>query len=257
MRSFLLNKILLLLSAGLFGLAFTTSISAENPNIKDIAGKTYTLVSRAKSSGRLRWQSCVKSQIIEHKGETFIYFAEEGRECVGEGKYNTWVSSGFSYLDGTPYWIKVTLKDSEGKVIEAVDKFYDAENKKVICEVNGKIKEFEFKKNLFDKQNIVIFLMNYPFQEGKDLDFYLLTHAPAMYKINAKFKGKEKIRVGNQEVECYKLEMQPDLGFFNFIRVFIPKTYFWFEAKPPHLFVRYEGLESGIGTPYVTVELIR
>jgi hypothetical protein len=99
--------------------------------------------------------------------------------------------------------------------------------------------------------------MNYPFKEKRGLDFYLLTHAPAMYKVNARYKGKERIVVGNQEVDCYKLQMLPDLGFFNFLRVFIPKTYFWFEAKPPHFLVRYEGLESGLGTPYVVVEIVR
>jgi len=251
------NRILLSLFAILFALLFTIPTSAESPNIKDIAGKTYTLVSKVRSSGGLRWQSCVKPIIVKHKGETFIYFAEEGKECIAEEKYKTWISSGYSYLNGMPYWIRVTVKDSEGKAIEEVEKFYDRENKKVICNVNGKIKEFELKENLFDKQNIVIFLMNYPFQEGRDLDFYLLTHDPTMYKINAKFRGKEKIMAGDNEIECYKLEMLPDLGFLNFIRVFIPKTYFWFEATPPHLFARYEGLESGIGTPYVVVEIVK
>ncbi len=257
MKSLTMNKVLLLLFAVSFGLVLTIPTSAENPNIKDIAGKTYTLLSREKSSGKLRWQSCIKPQIIEHKGVTFIYFTEEGKECIKEGKCKTWISSGFSYLDGTPYWIKVTLKDSQGKAIENVEKFYDRENKEVICNVNKKIKEFEFKENLVDKQNIVIFLMNYPFEEKRNLDFYLLTHDPALYKLNLKFRGKEKIRIKDREIECYKLEMLPDLGFFNFFRVFIPKTYFWFETSPPHYFVRYEGLESGIGTPYVVTELIR
>ncbi|MEE8637895.1 MAG: hypothetical protein V3T21_02505 [Candidatus Margulisiibacteriota bacterium] len=243
----------------LLALVLASSSFAEIENINNLR-KRFSVISRIKSSGKERWHSKVKAEIIHHKDITFAYFEEEGEEPRGKIKrYKTWKSSAYSCLEDSkifPYLIKMVIKNDQGEIIEDLKKIYDRENKRVICTVNGKVKEFEFKESLVDKQNIVVWLMTYPFEEKKDINFHLLTHAPAMHKMNMKYKGKEKLTIGSREVDCYKLEMLPDLGLLNFIRVFFPKTYFWYEVKAPHNFVRYEGLESGLGTPYVVIEII-
>ncbi|KPJ69553.1 hypothetical protein AMJ44_03580 [candidate division WOR-1 bacterium DG_54_3] len=250
-----------ILSVNLIVLASANPGYAEISKINNINGKTFTIKSTVKSSGRERWQSQGKIQILNYQGRTYIYFEEKGEESSGKTKSNkTWKSSVYSCLDGEeiiPYQIKLVLKNKRGEIIENVDKFYDRESKKVTCNVNGKVKDFEFKENMADKQNLALWLMNYPFKEKRDLTFHLLTHAPAMYAMTMKYQGIERLRVRDQGIDCYKLEMLPDLGILNFLRIFYPKTYFWFEIAPPHNFVRYEGLESGIGTPYVVVEAVR
>jgi hypothetical protein len=243
----------------LLALVLASSSFAEIENI-DAIKKDFIVISKIKSSGKERWQSEVRTQVIDHKNTTFLYFEEQGKEPCGKNKrYKTWKSSTYSCLEDNkifPYLIKVIITNDQGEIIENVEKFYHRESKKVTCTVNGKVKEFEFKENMVDKQNLAVWLMTYPFEKKKDLDFHLLTHAPAMYKMNMKYKGKERIKIGNSEVDCYKLEMLPDLGLLNFMRVFFPKTYFWYEVEPPHNFVRYEGLESGLGAPYVVIEVI-
>lgn len=258
MKRLFSNGFLLSLLTSLFVLMSASPTSAEISEVKNISWETFTLVSRVKSSGKKRWQSKVRLQIIEGEGKTFVYSEEKGEESFGEIKrYKIWDSFAYSYLEGEkviPHRIKVVIRNNQGKIIEDVNIYYDCENKKIICHVNDKVKEFEFKEHMVDKQNVAVWLMNYPFEEEKDLDFHLLTHAPALYKMNMKYKGKEGLIIGNRKVECYRLEMLPDLGLLNFLRIFYPKTYFWVETKPPHYFVRYEGLESGLGTPYVVLE---
>jgi len=38
------------------------------------------------------------------------------------------------------------------------------------------------------------------------------------------------------------------------MKVFYPKTYFWFKAAEPHTWIRYQGLENGPGTPEIVME---
>ena len=53
------------------------------------------------------------------------------------------------------------------------------------------------------------------------------------------------------------MELILDLGLLNLLtKYFLPKTYMWFTVKEPHTWVKYEGLESGLGSPYVMMELI-
>jgi hypothetical protein len=51
--------------------------------------------------------------------------------------------------------------------------------------------------------------------------------------------------------------MIPHLGMLNVIRPFLQKTYFWFTVAAPNNWIRYQGLESGPGTPEVVMELSR
>jgi hypothetical protein len=57
------------------------------------------------------------------------------------------------------------------------------------------------------------------------------------------------------DIDCYKVELVPHLGILNLVKAFFPKTYLWFSVAPPHFWVKYEGLEEGLGTPQVVVDL--
>ena len=81
-----------------------------------------------------------------------------------------------------------------------------------------------------------------------------MTHEPSLQKMIVKYKGEETLKNGEDILECYKLQMIPDLGVLKALDIFIPKIYFWYESKPPHNFVRYEGLEGGLGSPYIILE---
>ncbi len=214
--------------------------------------ESITLVSREKATGNKRWESKVVGQYLIYQGKTYIYFIEEGKDSKEGG--HSWRSSAYSYVNNSnevsPYSVDVVIKNEKGEVTDRISKFYDINEGRVICQVNRKDKEFPYQQNMFDKQNMGIILMNFPFGSKKEMSGHLVTHDPAIYAVKIVYRGQETI--GN--TPCYKLEMIFDMGILNLFYAFVPKFYFWCEVAPPHRFVRYEGLESGLGTPYVVIE---
>ena len=223
---------------------------AEVFKIKNIWEGVNQLRAREKSSGKDLWQSKVQVQEIK---DSLHILEEGGGICGREERYLSWRYESFFKVEGSkflPEKINVVYKLKNGKTLKTLKKSFDYENKKVICNVNGKEKEFEFKDDLVDRENLGLFLSNYPFEKKKDLSFHLLTHEPSLDKMIIKYKGRETINM----VKCYKLEMTPDLGVLKILNAFIPKIYFWYECEPPHNFIKYEGLESGLNSPYIILE---
>ena len=254
------NPIVLFLIAA-FVLLMTCACRAQGPALDGHRAQKVSVVSREKGSGRVRWRSQLRARIIKAEGTTYLYFEEKGEEpAQGPERSKAWTSSTYSILEGNkirPYLTNLVVRDSGGRAIEKVEKFYDHKKRIVVCNVNGRVQILGLKSEVADKQDLAFYLMGYPFDKKNDLDFLLVTHTPAVYAMTVKYRGKESINVGGRSTLCHKLEMLPDIGILNFLRVFFPKTYLWFEAAPPHYFVRYEGLESGLGTPYVVVDAVR
>lgn len=252
--------VFLVLSFFIFSLV-AGMVDAEVFEVKEMREITIKVAAKDKASGENRWQSTLKTQKIKYQGKPFIYIEENGAGLYGnDEKLKEWKAEGYFHWDGTqliPYSVKETMWDSEGNLVRNNEKFYDQEKGKVFCKVDDEEKEFDFKSDLIDRQIIGICLMNYPFEEKREFDFHLLTSIPSQYKMTMKHKGIETIEVGGEMIECHKLQMEPDLGgALNLINVFVPDTYFWYTVSSPHRFVRYEGLETGLGTPYVIMERV-
>jgi hypothetical protein len=94
---------------------------------------------------------------------------------------------------------------------------------------------------------------------GADLErrFPLVTETPKLFRMRLVYAGEETVTVPAGTFRCHKIRMVPELGFFGFLaKPFVPDTYFWHSMEAPHLWVKYEGLESGLGTPRVIMELV-
>ncbi len=216
------------------------------------------LRAKDKASGEDLWQSVIEIQKIVHEGDPYLYIKEEGAGVYGKDKkYKSWVSEAyylFKNKKAIPYQTKLVYKDREGKILQTVVKLYDPEAKKAICRINGEEKSFDLKQDLIDKELLGTALQNYPFEEERDVEFHLLTNEPTLYRITVKYRGIQTFIEEGRIIKCHKLEMIPDLGLLNIFGAFVPKTYFWYKTVPPYDFVRYEGLESGLGTPYIVLE---
>lgn len=211
-----------------------------------------------KSTGNPRWQSCISTTKTTFNGKPFIYTEEIGKGNFGNNNaYKTWKTTGYYQIiagEVVPYEVKQTMKDASGNTVMALDKSYNAKEEKIVCDVNGSQKVFNFNKNTVDKDLVGRVLANFPFDSGEDVKFYLITHEPSLYNMTMKDRGKEPITIKGESIECYKIEMIPDLGALSLIGAFVPKTYFWYTVSAPHKFMRYEGLESGLGTPVIVME---
>jgi len=216
------------------------------------------IVAYDKSTGSLRWQCTLSTIKTNFNGKPFYYTEENGKGNFGNNNsYKTWKVMGYYQISAsgvTPYEVKQTIKDAGGRTVMSLDKSYNAKEGKIVCDVNGSAKVFDFNKNTIDKDLLGRVLANFPFETGGDVSFYLMTHEPALYNITMKNRGKETITLKGKTIECYKIELVPDLGALNLIGAFVPKTYFWYTTSTPHKFMRYEGLESGMGTPVIVME---
>jgi hypothetical protein len=231
---------------------------AEVFNYSNLAEGTQHLRAWEKSSGKDLWQSTILTQKISHEGRAFLYIKEEGAGIYGqEKKDQTWQSEAYYQLQGDqvrPYQTKLVYKNIKGQTIKTIEKFYDREKKKVICLVDGQPRKFDLKADLIDKELLGTAVRNYPFAERRDFIFHLLTNEPTLYKITLEHKTVETLIIDGEMIKCHKLRMIPDLGALSIFGAFVPKTYFWYTAAQPHEFVRYEGLESGLGTPYIVMQ---
>lgn len=216
------------------------------------------IIAYEKSTGDMRWQSSLSTAKMTFNGKPFIYTEEKGKGKYGkDNTYKTWIVRGYYQIGTasiTPYEVKLEMKGADGKPVFVLDKSYNYEAKKVVCDLNGSTKTFDLNPNTLDRDIMGRLLPNFPFESGEDTNFYLVTHEPALYNITMKLRGKETITVKGKDTECYKLELIPDLGALGFVGAFVPKNYFWYTVSKPHRFMRYEGLESGIGTPVIVME---
>jgi len=151
------------------------------------------------------------------------------------------------------------IKNREREAIEIVSKKFDVVQGAVEFErtdlISGKVYSHSFRpgSTVIGTENIGLVLVGTDLAEGAKFKFYLCTDEPKLYKVTAKCLRKEKIVAAGKEFECYKVEIIFHIGFF---KIFVPKTYFWYTVDKPHSWIRYEGLESGRGTPQVIMEVL-
>ena len=84
----------------------------------------------------------------------------------------------------------------------------------------------------------------------------LVTDEPALYRVTMVVRGEETITVPAGTFRCWKVELVPRLGLMGWLgRAVIPKTYLWHTVQSPYYWIRYEGLESGLRSAEVVMEL--
>ena len=230
--------------------------------IKTINDGLTQLVAHEKSSGRTLWKSLLQVTVLprdQAAGRQTILLQETGSGIYGAHKKNLdWVVAATYYLKDEqliPGRSSIIFKDKTGKVVRSQERNYDTRS--TLCLVDSKKQSFAYRPGLIGSEFIGPFLSNYSFEGKKDLVFYLLTFEPVVYKMTVKYRALENVTTEKGVILCHKLEMIPDLGALGLLGAFVPKTYFWFEAKAPHRFVKYEGLESGLGTPYIIEEICK
>ena len=88
----------------------------------------------------------------------------------------------------------------------------------------------------------------------KESSFKLITAGGSTFTMSVKVnQTPETVTVKGREIKCYKVTMKPDMGWLSMVLL---ELNFWYEVKSPHDFVRYAGLESGLGSPDIIQEVI-
>ncbi len=248
--------------ATLLMLTFLLTVLAEAEvfKIKPPDGRERKEVATEKSSGKTLWKSTLRAQKFSQGGKTYLYLTDKGSGIYGKDRsFKSWESTSYYTYDGTtavPDQGKLVYKDQNGKVIQTIEKIYHPEKKTLVFRNNGKDTAYDMASDLIDRELLGTAVNYYPFEEKRDFVFHLLTNEPRIYPMTLRYIGEENLMIAGKPVPSYKVQMIPDLGALNLLGAFVPKTYFWFTQAEPREFLRYEGLESGLGTPYIVIEAI-
>jgi len=220
-----------------------------------------------KKSGKVIWKAHWSVNKTSKDGKDIIKITE-----MGNGKYNdspqdiSWIME-TSLITGKNPLILETIRiasDSGNNELWRRNKIFDYSNKRLIAEQfeYGELKKRKTARLpatiTFTSDILAIILRGYNFETPEPFDFYIFSSEAKLFRIQAQMIGTETVRVPAGELECYKMGLILDLGVANLVTKYIlPKTYMWFSKKPPHYWVKFEGLESGIGSPYVVMELLK
>ncbi|MBN8215586.1 MAG: hypothetical protein J0L75_03045 [Spirochaetes bacterium] len=73
------------------------------------------------------------------------------------------------------------------------------------------------------------------------------------FKIEIQDAGPETLRINDRDYACNKVQ----LTLAGIWSAFIPKSTFWYEAKAPHVLVKYDGQQGPPGSPRRVMELVK
>ena len=218
---------------------------------------THKIATKDKATGNILEESIITIYEKSENGQAIVHLDRSG--IFNDKEFSSYISSSsFLYTENKliPIEISQTYKDKNGKIVKTINRNYDLDQKKAIYMTNGDKKELKFEENLVDPEIFLIFLMNYPFEQRQNLSFHIISPMITVQKVCIEYKGVDVLNIGDQNIDCYKLQMMPDLGFMGVMAKFMPSTYFWVTVSDPHVFVRYEGPESGPKSSVVVREVI-
>ncbi len=219
-----------------------------------------------KRSGEVLWQASWTVGTVQENGREIVRFEEEG-----SGRYNAspedirWTVQA-SYIDQDPPLVLETRRVARGAdntVLWERHKIFDRVKGRLIAEQfqHGKLKEREVEcmpsGRIYTSETLPMLLRGLDFKAREPAVFYTFSSDGDLRKVRAYVRGVETIRVPAGVFECYKVELRLDLGPATLLaKAFVPKTFMWFTVAPPHHWVKFEGLERGLGSPYVAMELV-
>lgn len=148
----------------------------------------------------------------------------------------------------------------DGKPCQTRQFRFDWDNYKASLEMRDNIKNTSDAKNIkLNPKTVLAGASNYYFQnlishKIQQDKFTMLTNNGDTYNMSVNIAYKpQTITVQGRDIACFRVDMKADLGLFSAVA---PNMAFYFNAKSPYDFVRYEGLESGLNSPNVIEEMV-
>jgi len=215
--------------------------------------------------GEQRWTANWTMEPSTVAGKKAVRFTENGK-----GEYSpftqevSWTLESIWLAEGSffPIQFERTVRNTQGQIVAVEKKTFDKSAGKVKFERRNekgetKTSSFSAAPDILTIEGIAGVLQFFPFGKSGSagtLHGHMLSNEPDLYDVTIESRGTERVNTSAGDVDCYKIELVPHLGLLNVMKVFYPKTYFWFRVAEPHKWVRYQGLENGPGTPEIIME---
>jgi len=215
--------------------------------------------------GEMRWTANWTMEPWTVGGKKAVRFTENGKGQQSPFAQEVfWTLESVWLADGSffPLQFEKTVRDAQGQTLSVEKKNFDSAAGKVKFEHRNEKGEMETSTfsaapDILTIEGIAGVLQFFPFGKSGSsgrLNGHMLSNEPNLYDVSIEPRGTERVATAGGDIECYKIELVPHLGLLNLMKVFYPKTYFWFKVTEPHTWVRYQGLENGPGTPEIIME---
>lgn len=161
-----------------------------------------------------------------------------------------------------PLSLKKRVFDEQENMIRLETQEFDLVNNTATCtheepERNiSRTKKFKFSKDVVNRLSLGLYVQKF-LENGKISEkVQMVSEEPNVYDMELKRLDRETINVNGRKRTAYRLCIDPELGFLNFVKVFLPNAYAWHSADGKHEWLRYAGLEGDINSAKVVVTVV-
>ena len=226
-------------------------------------GKERIFESRLRESGELLGSGRMKVYRQRYAGQEFVIIETNGRGRTPKGESVTTNRTAYYTIkdglltvhsqnsetskEGNPFL--VSRADFDWKKGEASFEFTNFEK------AQEEKKTVKLSPDTVLVQDLTIYTQNMLIKGEKERTVRAIV--PTGTSFNMKIRAidePEEINVQGKKRACYRVEMKPDLGLISLL---IPNVNYWFSADKPYDFLRYEGLQSGPGSPDIIQERVK
>lgn len=256
--------LVLVVALGLSPVSAARPAAAEPLRVPSLSGTERGAIITMADNGAVRWRAEWTREATVADGKPVVRFTETGQGHYGafEQEVRWTLEAVWTAVESfSPLRVDRIVRDAGGRLLMRERKAFDfsagvarferqdATGRTILAKAIG------VPRDTLAVEGIGTALRALPFDPPRPFDAHLLTNEPKLYRVTLAPRGRERIRTPAGTFDCYKVEMIPHLGLLGMFRPFVPKTYFWFTVEPPHFWVRYEGLETGLGSPRVVMDL--
>jgi len=149
--------------------------------------------------------------------------------------------------------------DSKGRMIRRERQEFDLADNTATCIHEEparnivRTRKFKFDRIVVTRLSLGLYAQKFLASGKASVKLQMVSEEPKVYNIELKRMGKEKIDINGRETEAYRLCVDPELGVFNFVKVFLPKSYAWHSVVPNYEWLGYSGLEGDINSEMVEI----
>jgi len=210
----------------------------------------------------VRAKASFSAERISQEERVIYKFASNGQGSYDKYKDITWdVTAEMEEKEDFLYPLQSTrvIKDKQGSIIVKYDRRYDYDKQKIyytLSDGQGKIiqnKEFSIKGKTVDSDTLLGFLKTFVAHRNTDgyRTFYLLSAKAELFKTTIKVIGPEVLELPIGKINAIKLSLILNLGSVEALGSLIPPTFVWYTEKEPYDWLKYEGLETGLGSEHI------
>jgi len=188
--------------------------------------------------------------------------------ALGEGDYDEYKNVTF-YIEARveekggllyPIYSFNYIKNKDGSLVARYEKTFDYMKQKIyyiISDSKGAVVKktvFPMKGLTVDGPTMIHFLKTFAAHRGENSykTFYLISEKAQLYRITIKDMGVETLELPAGKIRAIKLRLVPELGLLTGVaKSLIPPTFIWYAEQAPYEWLRYEGLETGVGSTHI------